>query len=702
MSSVALDQASIPKISKLLFDTHAFYNDRPSRRAVQSCIASMFAAASDPKTLAPFVNALRQESQKSGIAPNNAFVLVEWCCLLLKGLAGTPLFDQFGLDLVHANAAALEKCFQPPARSSVADSAVTVTRRALRAAFWFKEFREKVIRDVVEALSAKGSQPLARNAVMLGVVAGVCSRHEQAKPVLAAKKADYFTFYTREIIGSRVALPAHITSGLRDFFLDFVTADDLAKDVIPPIEKGLLRAPEVVLDLVPALINALPADMDLSSILGGHLLKPLLSNVKSSNAAIRQSVKTTFQVAVARSHDPKILEQVADEILGPLKSGKLASADQRVLHSEMLESMTLTGPIASKVAAALPPVASKEGNEAALTAELSALTHSVSFELKEGTDLPKAVLDAYAKGLADKKIPSRRLWILKVGEILANFSKNPEAVPGNVVKFAEAIIKPLVDTWAEILKNPVAAVQNNLIAGAYVLTTLAYQTLARIDSETIQTSLKKAAVPKECLVLEPKPSFLLNHRVFGRLTAEEDLRWLLCALTAVVVDLPNAAPPVRSAWSQALIFLASSPTAPSQIRKETCEAISKLYAKQPSLVSEAVIAGLWQWVESIELADKESVAASAKFDRTNLLLPLRSICLDEDEFKKEGGERDVDAIEAQMCSLLALARPNLIPRSSWIDTVLKVGLDPGALALRHEETLMREITEKTSFEQQVS
>jgi hypothetical protein len=542
---------------------------------------------------------------------------------------------------------------------------------------------------------------MARNAIMLGIIAGVCSRHEQAKSVLAEKKTDYFNFFTREIVGSRSPVPHHTATGLTDFFLDFVTIEDLNKDVIPPIEKGLLRAPEVVLDLVPALVKSLPEDIDLSSILSGHFMKPLLSNVKSSNPAIRQSVLNTFKAATARSHDVKILEQVADEILGPLKSGKLASADQRVLHSEMLVNLPLSSPIASKVTSYLLPVVGKEGNEAALAAEVAAVSYAVLYELQQGRDLSKPVIDGFTKGLADKKVTARRIWILKVGEILANFNATSQPIPTNVSTLAESVSAPLADTWAEILKNPPAAVQSSLITGAYVFATLAYQTLARIESPGTKSTLKKTAVSKECLVVEPKPSFFLNHRVYGRLSTEDDSRWFLRALAATVIDLPDAGPNVRVAWSQALIYLSSSPTVSPQIRKEASETISKLYAEDPALISEAVISGLWQWVESIETADKDSIAASAKFDKNYLHVVLRSICLNGEELTKLDFHHNPDLLEKQMCSLLILSRPELIPRSSWIDTTLRVGLDPGTLARKHEEHLIQEIIKKTSFEQKV-
>ncbi|RYP67071.1 hypothetical protein DL769_005859 [Monosporascus sp. CRB-8-3] len=703
LKSQTLDPSAIPVLSKFLFDTYAFYTDRPSRRAVQTCLASIFATSDDPKLLTPFISALRQESQKPGIAPSNAFVLVEWCSILLIGLAGSSLWDEFGLDIIHADAAALEKCLQSAPRTSLSQSALVVTRRGLRAAFWKGGLREKVIQDAVEALTAKGAQPTARHAAFLGVIAGVCSRHAQAKDVLAARKPDYFTFFTREIIGSRTPVPDHITAGLHDFFSDFVTAEDLEKSVIPPVEKGLLRAPEVVLAVVATLLSTLSKDIDLSQTLGGHLLKPLLSNVKSTNASIRAGVLAVFKSASSRSHDSEILEQVSDEILNPLKSGKLASADHRILHSEMLGSLPLTNAISAKTATGLAPITAKEGNEGALSAEIHLLARAAIHLLKDGSDLPKPVVDAFVKGIADKKIPSRRLWLLQTGEILGSFAESVQALEKNVAQFAESVAAPMAETWAEVIKNPSAAAQSGLVVGAYVFAVLSYQVLAKVDSPACKAALKKAAVSKESLVAEPKPSYLLNHRVYGRLSNEDDSRWLLQTLAAVFDDVAKSSENVQVAWSQALIYLVSSTLIPPRIRKEACETTSKLYARNPHIISGIVVNGLWQWIESSDLTDKDSVAAAAKFETSHLHSVLRSMCLNADGLRQLGVEmQDHDVIEKQMCSLLVISRDDLIPRSSWIELCLRAGADPGILAKKYEEDLIQQVIDKTSPIQKVS
>ncbi len=54
-----------------------------------------------------------------------------------------------------------------------------------------------------------------------------------------------------------------------------------------------------------------------------------------------------------------------------------------------------------------------------------------------------------------------------------------------------------------------------------------------------------------------------------------------------------------------------------------------------------------------------------------------------------------------MCSLLVLAHPDLIPRANWIELCLKVGLDPGELAQKHEQQLIDEIVARTGLDQKV-
>lgn len=699
---IALDKQIQLQLLKLLFWTHSFYGDRDSRLAVQRCLVSIFKEG-DADLLTPLVEAIRREAPKPSIATSNAFVLLEWCSLLMQNLAGTPHWDKFGKDIIAAAADALEKCCLASSKSGVSKSALVTARRGFRKLVSVPESRDKTITEAVQALSAKAAQPSPKNAVMLGVIAGVCSRKAEAKPILDKQKSHYFSFYVREILGSKTPVPKHQAAGLGDFFSAFVTPEEFEKEVVAPLEKGLLRAPEIVLnDLITPLVKSLPKDWDLSRVLQGHLLKSLLSNTKSSNAVVRSGALAAFRVVADRCHDLELMEKVTDEIVTPLKGGKLASPDHRVLHCEMLLAVPMSGGIATKIATGLPVPIGKEGNEAALTAETSVLSRSVKALLSDGTEIPKAVTDAYAKGLVDKKLPSRRIWVLSAGDVFNSFQSDNGRTPA-YVKFGESVLPPLFDTYNEVLKNPLKSSQDGTITAAFVVCAVAPAVLKNESNEKLTSLLKQFCVQKQCLELEPKPSFLLNPRVYSKLSSDDDARWLSRALSAVASSLPeDAASNVSSAWVHACLYLICSPSLTTQLRKEAADALAMVYLQNSDKIAKVVVNGIWDWISAVESVDKDSTPVLAKADKSNLQIALRSICLTSEDFKKAGKDANVAQLEEQMCSLLVLARARLIPRVAWIELCLRLGLDPGELAKKHEEVLLNEVVKRSEFSQPVS
>jgi len=700
-----VDPVHIRAILPLLFWTHASYADRPSRQAVQRCLTSI-CKKKNAVYLAPLVTAMRQESQKPGIATSSAFVLVEWCSLLMGNIGATPLWDEFGQAVILSNADVLEKCLQPSSRKSMAHSALVSSRRGLRKLFAAAPDREKAIRDTVETLAAKSSQPTARNSILLGVVAGVCWRNEKARAALAKLKSQFFTFYSREIIGSKTSVAKHVADGLHDFFSTFVSASELEKEVVPALEKGLLRAPEIVLDdLITPLIQSLPKALDLSDILKLHFMKPLVSNIKSTNAIIRTGAVSAFCQIASRCAKVEVMGEIADEIIAPLKSGKVASPDHRVLHAEMLLAVVRSESVAIRLSSTIPLVLGKEGNEIAMSAEALALNKCTMLLLGSSKELPQGLTGCYAKGLADKKPSVRRIWAPLAGEALYCFSGTDHAaLSQNSVRFAEAVLPPLFDMFSEALANPISASQNNTTIGALVASSIAPRLLRDGESPGLAALLKKSPMSKQWVAMEPRSSFLLNPRFYSKLSAEEDLRWLHRALGAVFSELPgDNAPDVSSAWGQCFLYVICSTAVSSRTRREACESLSRLYVSHPSRVWEIIVGAIWQWLTAINDGDKESAAMLAKSENKSLHLVLACICLDPEQVAKRFSVHlDNLRLEEQMCSLLVLARPSLLPRCSWIDLCLRVHLDPGMLAQKHEDLLVREITERTSLNQRVS
>ncbi|KAI9717380.1 MAG: hypothetical protein M1812_004732 [Candelaria pacifica] len=692
-----IPEVSVKPLLQILFNTYSFYTDRPSRRAVQQCLRLIFAESYTDDTFSTFIEALTAEASKSGIAPTNAFVLVEWCSLLVQCFANKQeLWKRWGLRVILADNQLLCICLAPHTRGSIKHSALVVTRRALRKLF-SGTYGEDAINTIVTRLTAKTSGLTASNAILLGVAAGVCARLK-TKHVLKAMQKDYYGFYTREIIGSRTNLPQHIADGLHDFFLDFSTAQDLRTEIIPSVEKALLRAPEVVLnDLVSPLVRSLPSQMDISEIMQGQLLKPLLSNIKSSNAAIRHGAMRTFDVAINQCYDELILQQIAEEILNPLRTGKIAAADQRVLYSTMLSSIPTLVSTAKTIPQGLAIVVSKEPNEAALEGEALAIAKHLSHGFSRGVGVDQSIIDTFVKGLIDKRATVRRLWALRVGEILWGIDEQSLKDP-DIVSFVEATMSQLLHAFDEVKLNPLPAVQSGLITAAYVATALSQSKYNDIESEELMAATKRSNVVREALMFEPKPSFLLNQRVFSKIVSEDDFRWNARALSSTAASLgqPDLSKTAAGAWAQALLYTITASATPPTVRREATNALSSAYAKQPMPIAKIIINALWQWRRQVELGEKDSAAASARTGNDRLHLVVRSICLSGSEVVKLGGEINRVNLERQLIDMLVLCRPGLLPRVRWIDTCLTAGVDPGLLARNNQTACLDRVLEATT------
>ena len=677
---------SCPEVIAILYRTYPFYRDRASRRAVQDCLQVLLANSSYADSIPLLFNAFAKEASKHGLAPSNSFVLVEWGSIFLQHCAeAREDWNNFGIELVSSHAQILEACCSSNIRQSVKHSALLVTRRALRKILGDKSIGEATVGSIVSHLTAK-SQPLGvRSAVLLGVVAGVCARLPTKRAVLEHQKSHYYSFYTREIIGSRSKVPKHIVMGLTDFFADFTTSEDLRKEIVPAIEKALLRAPEVILDdLICTLANSLPLDIDLSQVLSENLLKPLLANIKSQNVAIRNGAMSAFTVLVSRCKNQTYLEQVTDDILLPLLSSKLAAAEQRTLHARMLSLLPWQPARTDNICTSLGTIVAKEPNEVALAAEALALTHQVllmaALGFNTSSKTSNAITDAFSKGLSDKRVATRKTWALRTGDLLWLMKDQTDESPA-VVQLFEALVPKVLQIFDETAVNPQAAAQSGLAVAAYIVTALGRDLPMMVKDDAVRAAIRRAKVYEKVLTSSPKSSILLNHRIYTKISAQEEYTWAIRALMACSDDLANigSTSAAGDAWAQAFLYLITAIDVPSDISKYAFAALTDVYSKNPAVVADIVIQAIWSWQRNTEMEDKDTPAAAAKTGNSRLYIAIRSIC-PPPQTQHPGREKiDVQVLQAQLMNMLVLCRPEILPRVSWIDMCLRVGQDPGAL-----------------------
>ncbi len=695
----------------LLFRTYSFYQDRESRAAVQNILRTLFQGRQqtecDNATFDPvldlFVKKVKDEAQKTTIATGDAYVLLEWLTVIV-GEGSSANFNNNKTHLIPSMVTALNTCLGPDSKPTIQRQALRIARRALRKLFQQKsQPAAEVIENVHNVLMTISDSP--KYAPMVGVLCGVCARKPEWKDVVEKHTSEYYAFYAKHIIGSKAPVPDHMANGMHDFFIDYTTEGDVEKQVIEPLSKALLRAPEIVLrNVVTYLINALPQTIDFTKIFETKLLKPLLANVKSANAIIRDGALSSFKAAIPRCKDIEAYSRIAKEIADPLRTGKVPSAEHRALFAEMLNVFPVDVTLTTLIMPALGAAASKEANEAALTAELKTMSEIAIWALKNNQSLAKEVLDQFSKGAKDKKAPLRRLWTLRIAEMLwaqdnADIEKNTAAI-----ELAVATIPSFCDLFAEVASNPLAAAQSGLVAPAYALTALASTKLAPMKNDKVDAALKKADIIKNAMVFEPKPSFLLNHRVYTKLTHDDEFVWLSRAFSVTSVKAAEAGTDsaVAIAWSQAIISAICSYDTKPDARRTCVQILSETYAQSPEKVSAMIVAGLWRWVRVLESGEKDTAAAASKTDRSQLHLVARAICITSEEASKLNSKVTKESLEEQMINMLVIARPELLPGISWIHLCLRVGVDPGSLARQHADALLEQVIKVTSFDESVA
>ena len=686
--AVALSEADLQNLLDLLFKTYPAYKDRPSRKEVQACLYGII--KDSPQCLAKFVRSLKVEASKTGLAPSNAFVLVEWTSLAVECCSDkSEAWDMYGPDIVAAYAHLLELLQALRSRESVKKSALVVARRALRQLFRSRDVGEKAIRTIVTQLAEESSFG-PRGAVFLGVVASVCARLPQLmrqgqngaitspKAVLSSLKGSFYSFWVKEVIGSKATVPDYISASFCDFFSTFSTLDDLQKNIIPGLEKSLLRAPEVVLnDLITPLFAPLPADMDCSAILVNHLMKPLLANLKSTNQYIRDGALSAFNVVISKSKDDSQLQKLCDEILVPLSNSKISSPEQRALHSSILNSL-LSRTLSKDICAGLVRAVSKELNETVINAEANALSNHLHYLLSNANEDVEVYGTAFAKGLGDKKVSVRRIWALRFGDLI--WKMQGTALEQRTLQMLEEVTPRLLEIFDEAVNNPIPSTQSGIIVAAYVMVSSLETLSTRVRSPAVKSALQKAKVFERSLNFDGKSPFLSNPKAYTKLSTEEELRWFVRALLACSsrIVLLDGTSETAAAWIQAYLYTIMAQAASFPVRKYAIEQLSKVYLEHRREIANILTSGLWTWFRNVELDVKDSVAVAAQTGMQRSHQAISAISVGRDKAKNDTEWHD-GGLEDQLIDMLVLCRSEIIPRISWIDLCLRMGQDPGAL-----------------------
>ena len=625
------------------------------------------------------------ETLKRSLAPSSAFVLVEWGTLFIRDAAEQQdLWLRHGPSLVSSTARILEKCLASTDRAGLINGATAALTRTLRALVTNDERHQSFVEIVTATLTDKNQNLGFNAAVFLGILAATCEKYN--KPVLMIEKPCILNFYVKEIIGSRVVIPLHVLEAFKPFLTNYITPDDFQIHIVPSLEKGLLRAPEVVLDnLLPSLMEALSVQIDASKAMADHLLKPLLNSSKSQNQTIRREAISAASIIMEHCHDESLLSRIADELTNPLTSSKIPNADHRRAHAIMACSLPFIQVRSSVLCNSLTAVVNKESNENALDAEVSALVHQVVHLITKSNVIDPTLLATVAKtfekGLDEKRPGALKIWAIGFGTMLfqcKNLMANPEAA---INAFWPCMMR-LIDIFNASMNASVTALQSGSIVAGFVAIYAYNFFLEQSDDTNVKEKLGKATILERSLSSNLKTSFLLNYRLYTRLNDSKELIWFLRSLAVTSDGLADTETmsATNSMWCFAVFYCATASTIEPSIRKEALQVLKTAYELRPTLIGSAVIGSLWQWCCSVKRGEQDTAAAETGTGNRWLANIVRSIfpspaLQSQGVMNGTGGE----ILSGQLVKMLVLAQPGLIPKLGWIDLCLRVGKDPGEL-----------------------
>ena len=623
------------------------------------------------------------------VAPGNAFVLLEWCCLIQEDLArhDARLEACFG-DLCAAAASCLEKCEDEQVKGSIRQSAMVIARRGLRLVLSLGKLGERAFELALTQLT-QGASASARYAPYLGVLSGVSLRIPPRKMQMQVQSGKIVDFYVKHILNSKSPIAYHEASGLHDYFIDFITQEQLATVIFPAIEKSILRSAEVILHgPIIALAKCVNKAIDFGPMVQSRLLKPLVSAMSSTNPSIREGAGQSLAALLERGGDPKSSHQIVVDLTAAFKGSKAATNELRGLLADDFLVLSPEVDRSTVVVQSLVSAAVKEANETTFTKELGALSKHLPILVQSGL-VDKAISDTILKSCNDKRPSFRKAWTLCLASTLLSLDTVPaEGLSRDFVFSAVQLLKQVYD---EVQNLPLPAAQSGLLPAAYGLPTLLHSNVWNVagigmgDAQKLLTSL---------LSTTPGPSFLLNGRVYSRLTASDSPLWLLRALIAVAVGLEDASPDAKKLWGRALLFLILSPDVAPAVRREAGRSLTAAYLQYPRSVGKSVVLGAWDLLDEKRLQQGHTSVSleTAPLGDIRLQHALKHITPSKQAWKTATADsRPIETLEQQAIQTVVLFRPELVAHSDWILSCLSQGLDPGHIAGQHSVRIIQEI-----------
>ncbi|KAF9359136.1 translational activator of GCN4 [Mortierella sp. AD094] len=685
----------LPALVHILFITYPRYHDRSSRLTVLDILTELNAWNSE-EFLKIIVPAVYKESERlaakssDGVyitAAVHRFALLNWvntllnCSIAISSESPSPYLK----PLISSQATLIDGLVDAD-KKSVAHGAVADVRRCIRK-------NAASIPLFLEYLLSTTTTPTYTNAVLLGTVIDVALRlkhnAEAAKEQINSQRDAIVKFYLNNLISSKQAVPTRCALAFNDFIHNYVTLDIFKADLLPTVERLVLRAPEIVFALLVHLVKAL--SFDPSPIFSSSLQDPLLNGLRSTSELVRTSANILFKQLAQLCKEEEHVLKVVTEMTKQLTTGKISSPDHRGIYYDCIgkTAATKSESVSAKALQGLTTMSAKESNETAATFSIDAIVLHLQVLLASGKDVPEiaTTIKAGVAALGSPRASLRKTWARGMGSLIWNSEYAQESE-----KSVSLFLAPLTSAYNNIQKAPLTYKDGPL--EGYVAVGVAYR-LSQNGSAPARQLLKSA------LALSPKPSLVLFDKVYTKLTTAEEGVWFVHALEAIAAE-NDLNEEVRLAIGTGFIYsAAASPYADA--RKEAFHALQRCAKSDPKKIGTIIRESLLRWVSLIETPVKDStpaLAASTIPTDPHISTYRLAEILSAITTYNEGANQTVMAEVAT--ELIVLSHHETIASPSkkydWMSMVQRARLDPGCLVSDYQDRIEQLVMDAAALE----
>ncbi|CAG8475625.1 4963_t:CDS:10 [Paraglomus occultum] len=674
----------LPRILQSLLRTYTRYDDRASRQAVLTIFSELYEQKAEAflKAFVPLIVDEAQELNKKSsdgsytTSANNRFVLLTWINALIVFAAQSD--DSIKTKLIELQAILLDSLIDDKIRRTIRRGAIVDVRRCVRKI-------PLMIPLYITHLTSttKSTTPSYRNSILLGTIIDVAIRLKthDGKKYVQDQKDNIIQYYLTAVAGSKTIVNRNATEAFNDFIATMISEGEFGEKFVPSLQKLLLRAPEIVLNVLNPLVNSL--SFDTSELFKAHFLQQLLTLVRSSNKTVQANAVALLCAFTEKSRKDEVVVEIGADVMKLLSGARVSSPDHRLALYTVLSFLHRTPLTVPSLISGLIPLLSKEINENSLSKGIQAFSSYVPILLSTETEqeLFGRIITAITSGISSAKLPVRRSWALGLGNIVWDAREDASVKLRTLVRKG---LELLIGITEKIAANPLAA---GGAVEAYVCIAI-IERVKKWKDEEIDGLIESKNLRNIILVTSPKPSFLLWDKVYSKFTTFEEGRWFLRALEGILLNERVDAKEVKIALAVAFIYLITAAN-DHETRREAYDTLVRCNKENAPLVGEILQEGLRNWVGNLEKGSRDSTAmlvatSSPSLDPTTSAYRLSTVLTAITTF-----EKDVDSLIAEhaVVNLLVLAHhPAIVSptdKYNWISLVQRAGLNPGKIVETH-------------------